>query len=619
MTDPWAIAAGALAMAAILLTWLMAGGAILGLGAAARRLAGARTFHADDLLASYAAGLAVALGLLQVWHLLLPVNAAAAVALLLAGWAGLFRAAPALRAFAGDARPRAALPLTLLALAALWLSNRALAAPTGSDAGLYHLQSVRWIHTFPIVPGLANLHGRFGFNNANHLLAAALGSGPWHHLGSHLATPLFVLPLAAAGILGLVRACRANPRPADFFDAVLLGPAFLMAVHPDFASPSSDLPAACLTLLSASLLFKVLAAAPLPAAAPAATLCLTLVLAAAACVKLSAAVWALPAGLLAAAALALRLRDNRPALRLALAAGALAVSLLLGPWIARSVVLSGYPFFPLSSPELGLSWQTPRERVDYERLSVISWARQPGKEIAPTRDGSWARVRLRELTYADPFAALYPVLFGAAALALALVLDRAPGRPSPAARAPRQAALALALLWTIATLGWFFSAPALRFAWHLFFIPPALGLAGLAAATLHRPRAAGLLLLALGAGLILRVHDPLLFRPPLVIPDPARGLLPPPAPHTFEFTTRTGLVVHIPAQGGDCWNSPLPCAPYPNANLALRRGDDLAGGFVLLPADDEPNVLAAPSEAPSTAPSTAPSASPPPAPKPTPP
>jgi len=36
--------------------------------------------------------------------------------------------------------------------------------PDNYDSALYHIQSVKWIEEYPVVPGLANLHGRFGFN-----------------------------------------------------------------------------------------------------------------------------------------------------------------------------------------------------------------------------------------------------------------------------------------------------------------------------------------------------------------------------------------------------------------------------------------------------------------------
>jgi hypothetical protein len=58
----------------------------------------------------------------------------------------------------------------LFALAILMKS----AAPTDFyDCGLYYVQTVRWIQAFPVVPGLANLHIRFGNASAWHILGAS--------------------------------------------------------------------------------------------------------------------------------------------------------------------------------------------------------------------------------------------------------------------------------------------------------------------------------------------------------------------------------------------------------------------------------------------------------------
>ena len=36
--------------------------------------------------------------------------------------------------------------------------------PDNYDSALYHIQSIKWIEEYSTVPGLANLHSRFGFN-----------------------------------------------------------------------------------------------------------------------------------------------------------------------------------------------------------------------------------------------------------------------------------------------------------------------------------------------------------------------------------------------------------------------------------------------------------------------
>lgn len=48
------------------------------------------------------------------------------------------------------------------------------AGPTGFyDCGLYYVQTIRWAQQFPVVPGLANLHIRFGNASLWHIFSAA--------------------------------------------------------------------------------------------------------------------------------------------------------------------------------------------------------------------------------------------------------------------------------------------------------------------------------------------------------------------------------------------------------------------------------------------------------------
>jgi hypothetical protein len=50
------------------------------------------------------------------------------------------------------------------------------------DTGLYHAQSIRWIETYPVIKGAANIHDRLGFNSSLFLLAAFFGFSweGWH-------------------------------------------------------------------------------------------------------------------------------------------------------------------------------------------------------------------------------------------------------------------------------------------------------------------------------------------------------------------------------------------------------------------------------------------------------
>ena len=41
------------------------------------------------------------------------------------------------------------------------------------DSGLYHVQTIKWIQNFPVIPGLGNFHGRFAFNSMYFPISAA--------------------------------------------------------------------------------------------------------------------------------------------------------------------------------------------------------------------------------------------------------------------------------------------------------------------------------------------------------------------------------------------------------------------------------------------------------------
>ena len=41
-----------------------------------------------------------------------------------------------------------------------------------------------------------------------------------------------------------------------------------------------------------------------------------------------------------------------------------------------------------------------------------------------------------------------------------------------------------------------------------------------------------------------------------------------------------GLSVYVPEEGDQCWDAPLPCAPFvPDSHLRLRTTGDLRDGF----------------------------------------
>src|SRR5262249_24842366 len=77
------------------------------------------------------------------------------------------------------------------------------------DTGLYHLQAVKWNATYSVVPGLANLLARFGYNNSS-LVFATFVDGVWEGVSVH-ATSGFLLAAVLAQWFSEIL-CARTPR-----------------------------------------------------------------------------------------------------------------------------------------------------------------------------------------------------------------------------------------------------------------------------------------------------------------------------------------------------------------------------------------------------------------------
>jgi hypothetical protein len=98
-----------------------------------------------------------------------PVTKTVAALLLLLGW-GLCWYRFAKLDFIRSHSRGFVLAVLWMVLVSFWSAQQ----PINHDTGLYHYPSIRWINDNPLPFGLANLHGRFGFNSLWFPLAAVL-------------------------------------------------------------------------------------------------------------------------------------------------------------------------------------------------------------------------------------------------------------------------------------------------------------------------------------------------------------------------------------------------------------------------------------------------------------
>ncbi len=464
---------------AVAASWLLFGAVILGCGYLARaallRLVSderAERPRAADLWI----GLATLILYLLVWNQFAAITWAAWIAPALAGAAGAALGAAGLRGVR-RARPHWWV-IVLVGLGVAWTANQALGAAEDYDFGLYHLGIIRYAEHFAAIPGLANLHSRFGAADGHLLLVAFLDHGPWAGAGPHLVNGLLAAMLAVElGSRFVWRGPAGRLAPFAQRMALLLVPVLILAVvnRPTHRISSPDLDFAAFVLVVAGMLY--LAEAVEQRFAP------TPVLAAGAALGAAAATrplyWLPAAVAVGLPVLAARRKGAASLHRTAALAGALPMLLFVAVSV-RQAVLSGYPFFPATAFKLPVDWRLPLGILVTQ--NTINHAFATGSDYPPAlvvRSLFWVRPWLTQRSL-DVDVVLPLILL--AGLIPAVVFG---SRPELRARF---APMLVVVLPSLALLvAWFLIAPAPRFALApLWLVPVGIGAWALPT-TLHRP------------------------------------------------------------------------------------------------------------------------------------
>ncbi len=572
------MAGAIIACGSILLAWLVYGAAITGVGLLVQRTLGARSRRAEDLCTAFWLGWGALLVGLVFWHFVLPVDGRAAVALLatgLAGWVVQRRAVGALaRRERKLASPRALLPAAIFAVSLLWMSNKALDYPYNFDSAFYHLSSIRWTGTYPIVPGLGNLHGRLAFNQTHFLYAALLDAGPWEGRVGHISSGLLLATLL--GQLLLIAFRRRIAAPERIFAALMFIPVLDQLHYGNISSPSPDFGAFVMGVIVALDLLRLATQPRLPArAARKLALRIAFLGAVGVTIKLSFLAFGMGSGLTALLLVWLRHRRRRRGLALATFAAAAGLGLLvLAPWAARDVILSGYVGFPLPHVAVDVPWRVPLPSVIKEYEWIGKQALDPFRR--PSRSAlGYLNVWLSTRIAPNVFLMMLPMALGMVTLGLILKQRRM----AAAALRRRGHAWLFLLPPAAGTLFWLATAPDPRFAGSVIWVLAT----GALALTLdrfgvgHRRLVAGVTAATIAVMLAGEAT-----RSGILPAGSDRGFHPTPIAALREYVTTSGLVIYYPA--GDrraCWDAPLPTTPNPRKGLRLRRPGDLGGGFLL--------------------------------------
>jgi hypothetical protein len=249
------------------------------------------------------------------------------------------------------------------------------------DLGLYYLKTIRWTESFPIVRGLVNVQPHLGFNQSAFLVTAFLDSLVPNRIGLSLIGSILPwlglsLSLFAMVRIALLRFLRSDSaRPIEVAYAISL-PAWIFAlIGGNVTSASPDCISSCL-MIHLFLVFACLVVSSkeeewnrsFGEVLAIGALCL--------CVKLNTV--GLVAGIWIVAAILYYRRRGR--LRRGVLVMAGLSTLLLGAWLWRGIVLSGYPFFPSTALAMPVEWRMPRKEVRNFYGLTVWCARDPDFE-----------------------------------------------------------------------------------------------------------------------------------------------------------------------------------------------------------------------------------------------
>lgn len=227
------------------------------------------------------------------------------------------------------------------------------------DQFLYHQQHIKWLQEYGIVPGLANLHLRFGFNSSSLSIVSLFAYLPDIKI-SFTALNGLCLFIFSYWLINLAGKERGVLSSAIFIITLIV---FVHFYAMELSSTSTDI---IVNILVAYLLLNCLfekdnlegiylPLAVLP------IFCVTLKLSSAPIVILS----------LYAYYHLLKSKEVKSLLFCILLSG-----IILIPWLIQNVILTGYLIFPFPAIDIfSFDWKVPTEIVDAEKTNTYYWAK----------------------------------------------------------------------------------------------------------------------------------------------------------------------------------------------------------------------------------------------------
>ena len=524
-------------------------------------------------------GYGMALGMLQLAHLFAPMGRSFAVSFLLVTSLLAFAILLSRALWHGLNFSRVMMKWRrLLSLAVISfivfipVFNACTKAATHYDIGLYYLQEIRWMETFPIVRGLGNLMLNLGFNQSAFLVTSVLDSLLPDRVALWLVgglLPWLGLTQSVYALTTLLFVRQTTRSRLELAYAISLPTWIYTLLWNNIPSGSPDITASCVMIH----LFLVFAAFIMTVdSTERARLLGDLLVVGATCLCVKLNTLGIVAGVGIVAGLFLLLEKNVSCFwhPRALYAAVLAAC-LLGFWVHRGILLSGYPLFPSRMLAVPVAWQVKASEVDRCREDTVYWARIPWGDREVALHGVWIKPWIQRISAMD-IQFCWPIAIGVLGVGGLSLLSWLEVRL-------RRGSYFLILLCAPLLLDgifWFLTAPEPRYlgsATWLFASAPILGLLA-TEESLARPAAlTNLYLTAVPLAAIIVQSAWVWTKPEPTFPEIPRKEM-------IEVTNRFNLRYYAPSDGNQSFDNVLPSSNRRLHDVGLLNpAAGIAGGF----------------------------------------
>lgn len=563
-------------MALVLFVWAFTFICLFGLGWACIRVAAPQPtirHNARHPFLIAVVGLAAVIALGNCWAYYAPIGRV--LNLLVAALAGLTllldrKAATAYLRHWTDRWRVAGWPIKLAFAALLFIALVKSASPVELlDEGDYYLPYIRWMENFRIIPGLANIEGRLGFNSSFHVASAVFGLSWLVPGGSYELNGVLLLLFGAWCLGALGRLLK--PGPVLMSDVMKLFCLFFL-MRNMLTSSAADLSNMFFTE-AVLILFVQKVEKGTVARLDGQYFLILLIALLTVTIKLNSVLLCLvPAYLTVRIGLA---GQRLPWAKLL----ALAAVVVL-PWLGRYTILSGYLVFPVFQVDLfDVDWKVPLALTEREYHYVAEFAKtnalpEESKQLAEHRTlldwvPQWfMRENMMNRTMALAMLAALVAMLGHGALHLRRLVRQ------------HGDLLALGVILALGIAFWFVRNPAFRFGWSWGIILLAFCLhAAMGSARSRwwlRAGTVALLVLSLASNTVKTAAEGReVLAHHLVVPAPQ--------PKASVREASLGPVKVWIARDRQCWGEQPPCLPADYHRGLQLRGSTVEDGFRMAP------------------------------------